>query len=132
METRTETIRNEHGCCEVGIIVHEGREFSAGGACVYENPKTGKLEGVLYTSSREDKWHGPGNVPPLDFTPQLTSWDGKITIPATVGSTWKANFFDYHGQRQVNRSYYFTLKGRKCRGVNYNREWSQIVRFKEI
>ena len=129
METRTETIRNEHGCCEVGIIIHEGREFSAGGACVYENPQTGKLEGVLYADD-SNVHQGPGNTRTRETV--LTSWDGKIKVPATIASTWEGNFRDYHGRPQVNRSYYFTIKGRKCRGVNYNREWSQIVRFKEM
>lgn len=130
MQSRTEKIHDDQGnCAEVCTIIHEGHEFTAGGASVWKDPATGKLRGVLYAAHQE--WKGPGNVPPIGFI-HLTSWDGSIKIPATIGSTWESNFRDYHGRRQVNRSYYFTIHGRRCRGVNYNREWSQIVRFKEI
>ena len=123
METRTERITNEAGCAEVATIIHNGHEFTAMGAAVYENPGTGKLEGILYA---------PTNTLGGVGASVLTSWNGKIQIPCTLGSVWENSFVDYHGRRQVNQSFYFTIKGRKCRGVNYNREWSQIVRFKEV
>lgn len=129
MKSRVETIKNEHGCVEVATIIHEGQEFTALGASVWEDEK-GKLRGVLYAddSRRQEDRHG--TIAKRET--YLTSWDGKIKVFATIGSTWEGNFRDYHSRRQVNRSYYFTIHGRKCRGVNYNRGWSQVVRFKEI
>lgn len=126
METRIKKIHDDKGnCAELCTIIHDGKQLTSGGASVWTDPKTGKLRGVLYAAQ------GPGNVPPIGFI-HLTNWDGTIKVPATIGSTWEGNFRDYHGRRQINRSYYFTLYGKKCRGVNYNREWSQIVRFKEL
>jgi hypothetical protein len=133
METKIERLTTKDGgCAELATIIHDGQEFTVMGAAVWTDEK-GKLRGVLYTSTPE-KFDGPGNVRPLHLTHYLTSWDGKIKIPCTIGSTWENSpyFRDYHGRRQVNQSFYFTINGRKCRGVNYNREWSQIVRFKEI
>ena len=131
MESRVErVIDHKGGCAELATIVHEGHEFTAMGAAVYEDEK-GKLRGILYTGSIPE-FNGPGNVRPFGLTHYLTSWDGKVKVPCTLGSTWENSFVDYHGRRQVNQSFYFIIKGRKCRGVNYNREWSQIVRFKEV
>ena len=131
METRTEKLTDEKGnCMELSTIIHDGQEFTAQGASMWTDEK-GKLRGILYSGSIPE-FNGPGNVRPINLTHYLTSWDGKLKIPCTLGSTWENSFRDYHGRRQVNQSFYFTIKGRKCRGVNYNREWSQLVRFKEI
>jgi len=128
MEARSEKIKDGLNCFEVGTIVHDGQEYSCGGSCVHE--VDGKLQGVLYAHVPE--WNGPGNVRPIDKTPYLSSWDGKVKVPCTLGAIWEGNFLDYHGRRQVNRSFWFTLYGRKCRGVQYNLNWQDIVRFKEV
>lgn len=130
METRTERLHDSKGnCCEVATIIHEGQEFTAQGTSMWTDEQ-GKLRGILYTGYVE-RFPGPGNVPPIGFN-YLQSWDGSLQIPCTLGSVWENSFLDYHGRRQVNQSFYFIIKGKKCRGVNYNREWSQIVRFKEV
>jgi hypothetical protein len=130
METRTERLTDDkENCAELATIIHEGHEFTAQGASMWTD-ETGKIQGILYTGNT-GRFSGPGNVPPIGFN-YLQTWDGSLKIPCTLGSTWENSFVDYHGRRQVNQSFYFTIKGRKCRGVNYNREWSQIVRFKEI
>ena len=131
MKTRTEKLQNGVNCAEVCTIIHDGKEFTSGGATVYE--VDGKLRGVLYVdSSSVSPWEGPGNVRPINRTPYLQNWEGSIKIPCTIGSTWKSSFVDYHGRRQVNRSFYFQIHGRKCRGVQYNLNWQEIVRFKEL
>jgi hypothetical protein len=131
MQSRTERIINEKGdCLELGTITLNGQEFTAQGACLWEDSQ-GKLRGVLYANDviyQNDRELGTISK----WETYLTSWDSTIKVFATIASTWEGNFRDYHGRRQVNRSYYFFIKGRRCRGVNYNRNWSQIVRFKEL
>ena len=132
MNSRTETIKYDNGCQEIGIVEIDGKEFSSGGSCVYED-ENGKLRGILYVgNAKEDENIRTmcGNVKKYDTF--LTSWYGEIKVYARIGTTWLNSFRDYHGSRQENRSYYFTIHGKKCRGVNYNRQWQQIVKFKEI
>lgn len=129
MKTKVEKIQSDKGCAEVCTIIHEGREFTAMGASVWED-ESGKLRGILYADDSNCQQDRPGTIAKRET--YLTSWDGQVKVFATIGSTWQNSFLDYHGRHQENRSYYFTVKGRKCRGVNYNRQWSQVVRFKEI
>ncbi len=132
METRTERLTDAKGnCAELCTIIHEGKEFTSGGAAMWTD-EAGKLRGILYVADSLTVGAVPtcGNARSRERV--LTSWDGSLKIHATLASVWENSFVDYHGRRQVNQSFYFTIKGRKCRGVNYNREWSQIVRFKEV
>ena len=118
METRVERIELKTGCAEKCTVIFNGQEFTALGASLWEDAN-GKLRGVLYAPCDKGEC-------------VLKNFDGSIRIPAEIGSTWEGNFLDYHGRPQQNRSYYVTIKGRRCRGVNYNRQWSQIVRIKEL
>jgi hypothetical protein len=130
MQSHTERITNEQGAClELGTITHNGKEYTAQGACLWEDSQ-GKLRGVLYANDDQRQNDQAGTIGQRET--YLTSWDGTLQVFAMIASTWEGNFRDYHGRRQVNRSYYFFIKGRRCRGVTYNRNWSQIVRFKEL
>jgi len=128
METRVDRYQSGKTCGELATIIMDGQEFTAMGSWVEE--VNGKLQGILYADDYNRQEDRPGTIAKRET--YLTNWDSSIKVFATIGSTWKSNFRDYDGFPQENRSYYFTLYGRRCRGVNYNRQWSQIVRFKEV
>lgn len=97
----------EQKCC----IEFNGQKFCSGGSWLCVNAKTGKLEGFLYSTSNEK---------------EVTSWDGSLRIPATYGKEYRNNF------GALCQSIWFKYQDHYFYGRLLGKEWSQIVRCKEI
>lgn len=112
METgKTEFVEQD---CSVEF---QGKKFESGGAFLLPESKTGKTSGILYASPK---------------TGEVTDWHGTLRIKATFGPIWKSAFRDCDGFPQVNQSVSFEHAGKRFRGVWYNREWSEVVRVREV
>ena len=97
----------EQKCC----IEYEGHKFCSGGSYLGIRKDTGKMEGILYGDYK---------------TEQVSSWDGTLKIPAIYGKEYRNNFGG------LCCSVYFQYQGRYFYGRWLGKEWSQIVRVKEI
>lgn len=90
----------------------DGKEFTSGGSYIAKNIKTGKLEGILYASPT---------------TKEVTSWDGKLRIPAYFGQVFNSNSWN------CRRQYcWFTYQGKKFVGINYSVDNQECINVREI
>lgn len=93
------------------------RSFESGGSWLLKRCDTGLLEGILYAQPKK------GTV---------GSWDGALQIEAEFGQVWHSAFRDFHGRPQENQLARFKYKGMQFSGILYNRQWSDIVRVRQV
>jgi hypothetical protein len=98
-------------------FTHEGKTFESGGAWLAQRKDTGRYEGILYAKPE---------------THEVTDWHGKLRIQASFGPVWHSAFRDYQGFPQKNRTIRFEYQGKRFSGIQYNIDWSEIVRVKEV
>ena len=91
-------------------MIHEGHEFTSGGAWLAQRKDTGKFEGYIYANPE---------------TKEVTSWDGKLRIPAYFSASHRHNF---GGQM---RHMWFTYQGKKFYG-RYCCDYNECVHVKEV
>jgi len=97
----------EQKCC----IEHEGQKFCSGGSWLCVRKDTGKMEGILYGNYNKQ---------------EVSSWDGTLKIPAIYGREYRNNF------GALCQSVYFRYDGKYFYGRWLGKDWSQIVRVREI
>lgn len=107
------TNKQEH--FEIGTITIDDKSFTNYGSVLQD--KNGLLCGIFYAYPKENK---------------IGSWDGSFKHPANYMQEWRSAFIDYHGSNQVNQLIKFTIGNKLFRGMWYNKNWSDIVRVKEI
>lgn len=71
------------GFFEVGVMKHEGKEYSSGGSMMWKDPKTGKWRAVMY--HRDDGTVG--------------TWDGKKRYRAKYGMPYKVPAYGWPSER---------------------------------
>lgn len=96
------------------VIEHEGQQYAAGGAWIGRHRETGRLGGLLYASRTDGR---PTHV---------ASWGGEVRVPARFLREWRSNLGD------LRQAVYFELEGRPFYGVWHNKEWSDVVRCREL
>ena len=102
----------EQKCC----VELNGHKFCSGGSWLCIRKDTGKMEGILYASHKPDD----------EGRSFIQSWDGSLKIPAIYGREWRDNFGG------LNQSVYFRYEGRYFYGRWAGKDWSDIVRVREI
>ncbi|AFU59710.1 hypothetical protein Ngar_c27890 [Candidatus Nitrososphaera gargensis Ga9.2] len=97
-------------------ITANGHSFTANGSFLVPDKK-GKLRGILYAYPNENK---------------IGSWNGEIKIDAEYLHEWKNGFYDVTGRPQINQKIRFKYQGRQFAGIWHNKNWSSIVRVREV
>lgn len=88
----------------------QGKQFTSGGSWLAQRKDTGKYEGYLYASPE---------------TNEITSWDGKLRIPAHYSSEQFHNF----GRKQ--RQVWFKYHGMNFYG-KYCCDFNQCIHVKQV
>ena len=116
MESFSETQLVDGGFIETGTIVHDGHEYTSGGAYLTNE------RGIVYVSPKPV----PAGCRALGGT--VTDWHGNTLGRYSVTSSWRIN--SYHLGYYTMEAIEVTLTdGRRYHG-RYNRDWSGACKIK--
>lgn len=123
MQSNSEIIKcsSSLNMIEKADIIHEGKTFEGMGSYLMPNPKTGRLEGILYNGNETKKLNQYNN----SSIGYIGSWDGTLKIKAYFTHKWISNFGD------TRQAVYFMMDNKPFYGIYYKTN-SDIIRVREL